>query len=65
MKNLNVQRLAADVPEMKIYIKSGLKLDRFRMYTEYFRISRNVCMFFIFGKFQNQRMRVMLNVEFF
>jgi hypothetical protein len=26
----NVQRLAADVPEVKIYIKSGLKSDRFR-----------------------------------
>ena len=47
----NVQRLAADVPEMKIYIKSELKSDRFRMYTENFRISRNVCLFFIFGKF--------------
>ena len=47
----NVQRLATDVPVMKIYIKSGLKLDRFRMYTEHFRISRNVCLFFIFGKF--------------
>lgn len=47
----NVQRLAADVPEMKIYIKSGLKSDRFRMYTKHFRISRNVCLFFIFGKF--------------
>jgi hypothetical protein len=47
----NVQRLAADVPEMKIYIKSGLKSDRFRMHTENFRISHNVCLFFIFGKF--------------
>ena len=43
--------LAANVPEMKIYIKSELKSDRFRMYTENFRISRNVCLFFIFGKF--------------
>ena len=47
----NVQILAADLPEMKIYIKSRLKSDRFRMYTKYFRISRNVCLFFIFGKF--------------
>lgn len=44
----NVQRLAADVPEVKIYIKSGLKSDRFRMYTENFRISHNVCLLFYF-----------------
>ena len=43
--------LAANVPDMKIYIKSELKSDRFRMYTENFRISRNVCLFFIFVKF--------------
>ena len=39
------------VLEMKIYIESGLKSDQFLMYAENFRISRNVCLFFIFGKF--------------
>ena len=47
----NVQRLAADVSEVKIYIKSGLKSDRFRMYTENFRISHNVCLLFYFWQF--------------
>ena len=47
----NVQRLAADVPEVKIYIKSGLKSDRFRMYTENFGFHTMCVCFFIFDKF--------------
>ena len=59
----NVQRLAADVPEVKIYIKSGLKSDRFVCIPKISGFHTMCACFFIFGNFQNLRAQVMLNVE--